>query len=88
MSVIKTCMNCEHHCSTMSDSRTDFHIHDYCTVWRTQIPDCVIFDREGYIAGYSDIEYGLAGCWAFEPRQNTLINKFPEMKNNIKEEYD
>ena len=38
--------------------------------------------------GGIQIECGLAGCWAFEPRQNTLISKFPEMKNNFKEEYD
>lgn len=88
MSVIKTCMNCEHYCATMSDSRTNFHIHDYCIVWRAQIPDNVLFDREGYVAGYSDIECGLASCWAFEPKQNLLINKFPEMKNNVKEECD
>ena len=90
MKMIKTCINCRYYHGTLIDPNSDFHFHDYCSLFRTVIPSEVIFDREDCVAGYNDIECGLAVCWAFEPKKGKLQKDFPTMADNKKwsEEYE
>ena len=76
-------MNCKHYHPSMIDAyNNDFHFHDYCDVWKSHIPNDVIFDRKGFTVGYDDIECGIAVCWCFEPRFSELINEFKTNESN------
>ena len=78
----KTCLNCNHYHSILEDTGKEsfFHIHDYCDVWKTEIPDCAIFDRNEFECGYTDIESGVTECHAFEPRKDEkFVFEFPEL---------
>ena len=83
-----TCANCEYYHPTLMDmdDKTDYHIHDYCSIWGTRIPDYILFDRNGYVEGYGDIECGVACCWCFEARKDgNYKTHFADMKDNKKE---
>lgn len=73
----ETCKNCKYyHDILVSDD--GFHIHDYCSAWMAQIPNHIIFDRLELDKGYDDIECGLARCWAFKARPDSIQTKFPK----------
>lgn len=74
----ETCKNCRYHHDTLVGDG-EFHIHDYCSVWKTQIPNHIIFDRLELEKGYDDIECGLAKCWAFKMKDGDILTKFPKM---------
>lgn len=82
--MVETCINCKFYCSTLSDDKSDYHIHDYCRIWKTQIPDGIIFDRENCVSGYTDIECGIAKCWAFFPKDGAKQESFPNINDNEK----
>ena len=82
--MIETCINCKFYCSALSDDKSDYHIHDYCIIWRTQIPDGVIFNRENCASGHTDIECGLTKCWAFLPKDEAKQETFPSINDNEK----
>lgn len=63
--MFKTCSKCKHYCSNLNDSDSLFHLHNYCKVWRSQIPDGKGKEMNGVI--YDDIETENAGCWLWEP---------------------
>ena len=82
--IIMTCANCKYYHSRLTDSREDFHIHDYCDLWRTEIPTYTIFDRADLSCGYDDIDTGVAMCWGFEPGENIRTRFFSnEDKENL-----
>ena len=83
-----TCVNCQSYHGRIEDPETGFHIHDYCSLFKAQIPSTVIFDRMGYVEGFDDIECGIAVCWGFSPKDGNLVEKFPKMTNNKKEYCD
>lgn len=75
----KTCVNCKHYHPVLACTENDFHIHDYCSVWMTRIPDGVVCERLGYEACYTDIECGVATCFAFDVKEGQLKYLFPNM---------
>lgn len=79
-SIRKTCLNCMHYHGELSDpSDVYYHIHDYCDIWETQIPDFILYNRGGYERGFTDIESGMTNCHAFESKADDLIYIFPEL---------
>lgn len=83
--VRRTCYNCTHHHGNLSDD-TCYHIHDYCDVWRTEIPSTVVFDKLGFQTGFDDLECGIAHCWAFDPKKDGIVSSFASMSMNGKAE--
>lgn len=77
LSAVITCRNCTFYHDTL-EGDDGFHLHDYCSIWKAQIPNSIIFDRLGLDHGYDDIECGLARCWAFEMENGNIQTKFPK----------
>lgn len=77
----ETCANCCYYIATLGDNESSFHIHDYCTVWKTEIPRFTILDRnmteedEDKLM-FDDIECGIAKCWCFEPVEDENIKTY------------
>lgn len=80
----KTCANCYYYHGTVGDLSPDkdWHFHDYCDLWKREIPSYTIFDRRGCRAGYDDIECGLAYCWAYEEADKEYPLEFKNMDDN------
>lgn len=81
MDNIKTCSNCAHHCPILLDPNSEFHIHDYCKVWRAVIPSFYLADSEldwdlapedQFIE--DDIETNRAVCWCWKEKINNETN--------------
>lgn len=86
--IVKTCINCKHYDRILKDPDSDdhIHIHDYCSLFKADIPNKVIFDKLQCIDGYNDIECGIAGCWAFSATKGQKRAVFPDIEDNPREE--
>lgn len=64
--MIETCYNCLNYKATLVSPENDgYHIHNWCSVWKAQIPSNIVFNRMGLDSGYDDIECGYTKCHAF-----------------------
>lgn len=63
----KTCMNCIKYHAILLSSDGQFHIHDWCEQWKTELDAYALADKIGYESPfYSDLETGDALCYMFE----------------------
>lgn len=79
LEIVKTCSTCSHYCSVLSDEDSNFHIHNYCKVWKAPIPDNYLADIEysetdynwndGGPVIYDDIETNRAACWCWKEKR-------------------
>lgn len=79
---MKTCTNCANYIPVLEDANSQFHIHNYCTVWRKDIPsrfiqeqkcDELCGDKEECICTncinrLDDIEASIAVCWCYQDK--------------------
>lgn len=66
--MIETCANCNYFHDTISDSTSDYHIHYWCSAWRSEIPSdtsLMQYDDDGMY--WDDIECGIAKCHHYKP---------------------
>lgn len=83
--MLETCANCRYYCSTLADTESDYHIHDWCKVWKTCIPsDVWQYCDEGCY--WDDIECGLVKCHAFKPGEERLTLETAENRRSGNEE--
>ena len=88
--IIRTCQNCIHYHAIMEDIEQyesdgyGYHFHNYCDIWKRDIPSDILFEKNGCRKGYDDVECGLSFCWAFSPKTK-LKTAFPNMGDNEKQ---
>ena len=60
-----------------------YHIHDYCDIWRKEIPSSYSIDKldeEEVAPCFDDIETGVAYCWCFENNGTHNFEKYVEKR--------
>lgn len=75
-----TCCICKHYHFSLRDGGKDFHIYDWCDIWKTTIPCGKTIKEDNPESGYDDVETGVAVCWKFDRIDNERYIFFKEAR--------